>query len=79
VQRAITQALPPWHDQARDRKFLRAIELTYLKPAGSQERAAERLGLPFGTYRYQLGKGLAQLACALWSREMSGEADSHQP
>ncbi len=79
MQRAITQALAPWHNQTRDRKFLRAIELTYLKPAGSQEQAAERLGLLFGTYRYQLGKDLAQLACALWSREMSGEADSQLP
>lgn len=70
MQHAIARALSPWRTHARDRKFFQAIEMTYLKPAGSQELAAERLGLPFGTYRYQLGTGVSRLASLLWSSEM---------
>ena len=38
----------------REEKLYRALRLTYLEPAPTQERAAERLGLPFNTYRYRL-------------------------
>ena len=53
----------------RDARFGRALELTYVRPAGSQELAAERLGIPFGTYRYQLATGIERIARALWERE----------
>jgi len=33
---------------------LGALEHTYLLPTPGQEAAAELLGLPFSTYRYQL-------------------------
>jgi len=58
----------------KDTKFLRALELTYLRPAGSQELAAERLGLPFGTYRYQLRTALARIAQQLWQQETQAQA-----
>lgn len=53
----------------RQMRFMRTIELTYWRPAGSQELAAERLGLPFGTYRYQLRMAIERLGSALWLRE----------
>lgn len=53
----------------RQAKFMRTIELTYWHPVGSQELAAERLGLPFGTYRYQLRTAIARLGSALYLRE----------
>jgi DNA-binding transcriptional LysR family regulator len=53
----------------RQIRFMRTIELTYWRPAGSQELAAERLGLPFGTYRYQLRMAIERLGAALWLRE----------
>lgn len=34
---------------------------------------AERLGLPFSTYRYQLAQGLERLAAWLWQRELYGD------
>jgi hypothetical protein len=34
----------------------------------SQEKVAERLGLPFSTYRYQLAKGIERVAEMLWQR-----------
>lgn len=57
----------------KDAKFLRAVEATYLSPAATQELAAERLGLPFSTYRYQLAQGVARLSAWLWERELYGE------
>lgn len=56
----------------RDEKFYRAIRATYLAPAATQELAAERLNLPFSTYRYHLAGGLDRIAAALWQRELYG-------
>ena len=56
----------------RGEKFHRAVWHTYVEPAGSQERAAERLGVPFSTYRYQLARGLEQIVAELWRRELRG-------
>jgi hypothetical protein len=54
----------------RDRKLLRALEVTYFKPAPTQESAAERLGVPFGTYRRHLVRGVERLAEILWDRDV---------
>ena len=42
------------------------------QPAPSQERAAERLGIPFSTYRYHLARGTAHVVAWLWQRELNG-------
>jgi hypothetical protein len=54
----------------KDEKLYRAIHHTYLEPAPSQEQAAERLGLPFNTYRYHLSNGLKRIVEWLWQREL---------
>lgn len=56
----------------RDGKLLRALDRTYLRPAGTQERAAEVLGLPFSTYRRHLGQGVDRVVGWLWEREVYG-------
>ena len=43
----------------RDDKLLRAVERTYIRPAPTQEAAAELLGLPFSTYRRHLSEAVA--------------------
>jgi hypothetical protein len=53
----------------RDIKLHRALWHTYFAPAPTQEAAAELLGLPFNTYRYQLANGIARIAEWLWQRE----------
>jgi AAA ATPase domain len=58
----------------RDAKFYRALLYTYIQPAESQERAAERLGIPFGTYRYHLAQGTARVVAWLWQRELYGRS-----
>jgi hypothetical protein len=69
LRRLLMECAQPLQERSRDHKFWRALELTYFRPAGSQELAAERLGLPFGTYRYQLSTGIQRVAQALWARE----------
>jgi hypothetical protein len=41
----------------------------------TQELAAERLGLPFSTYRYHLAGGLRRVTERLWRRELHGDED----
>ena len=58
----------------RDDKLLRAVERTYLRPAPTQEAAAELLGLPFSTYRRHLSQGVGRIVAWLWERELYGAA-----
>ena len=59
-------------EDPRADKLLRALDRTYLRPAPTQERAAELLGLPFSTYRRHLTAGLARVSAALWEAELYG-------
>ena len=54
----------------RDEKLFRALEQTYLHPAPTQEAAAERLDLPFSTYRRHLTGGIQRLIDILWQQEI---------
>ena len=58
----------------RDDKLLRAVERTYLRPAPTQEGAAELLGVPFSTYRRHLSQGVGRVVAWLWDRELYGAA-----
>lgn len=48
----------------------RLLVRTYLKPAPSQEAAAQILGLPFSTYRRHLAQAQERLIEVLWSIEI---------
>ena len=74
LQALVREATETLRGNPRDEKRYRAILHTYLKPAATQELAAERLGLPFSTYRYQLGSGIERVTQLLWQRELSGSA-----
>jgi len=60
---------------ARSEKLYRALACTYLEPAATQELAAERLGLPFNTYRYQLAAAIKHIVDSLWQRELRAGDD----
>jgi hypothetical protein len=75
LQALLRAAAESLRGSPRSEKFFRAIERTYLSPAPSQERAAEALGLPFNTYRYQLGNGIARITEWLWQRELRGPVE----
>lgn len=68
----IQEAAEPLRAAPREAKAYRALEATYFKPAPTQEAAAERLDLPFSTYRRHLKTGLDRLVAALWAREVGG-------
>jgi hypothetical protein len=70
LQALIREVTEEFRDSPRDAKLYRCLELTYLQPVGTQELAAERLGLPFNTYRYQLAAAIARVSNALWQREL---------
>jgi len=52
--------------EPRDQRLYRALDRTYLRPAPTQERAAEVLGLPFSTYRRHLTLGVTRVIDLLW-------------
>ena len=56
----------------RERRYFRALDLTYFRPAPTQAIAAERLELPFSTYRRHLARGVEHVTESLWRRETAG-------
>ncbi len=72
----ITQAVHSLADSPRDERGRRALDRTYLRPATTQEAAAELLGLPFSTYRRHLNEGVDRLVEVLWSWELHGPPPS---
>lgn len=53
----------------RERAY-RALLHTYLSPAPSQQKAAERLDLPFSTFRRHLAEGIGFITESLWLQEI---------
>lgn len=72
LERVLRDAIDALADDPRDGKVLRAVDRTYLRPAGTQESAAAMLNLPFSTYRRHLTQGVARIAGWLWEREVYG-------
>ena len=59
----------------RDLKLQRAVWHTYFEPMAKQEAVAERLGLPFSTYRHHLARAVDRIAATLWRREHARRAN----
>lgn len=57
-------------------KGIRALDKAYLHPAPTHEQAAERLNLPYSTFRRHLKKGEAALIDRLWQLEINEDAVS---
>jgi len=72
VRRVFSAALEALRNDPRQTKFHRALTATFLDGIPTQEAAAERLGLPFSTYRRHLTRGLAGLSALLWKAETHG-------
>jgi hypothetical protein len=68
----LRDAVTALHDHPRDENRFRALDRTYLRPAATQEQAAEVLGLPFSTYRRHLTEGVQRVVANLWQRELYG-------
>lgn len=74
LQCLLGEAAESLRGNPKGEKPYRALHRTYLEPAASQELAAELLGLPFNTYRYQLAGAVAQVTEWLWRLELYGPA-----
>jgi hypothetical protein len=72
LRELLVEAVDALRDDPRDDKLVRALECTYVRPAPTQEAAAELLGLPFSTYRGHLTRGLQRVVDWLWQRELYG-------
>lgn len=72
----LRQAAAALRGNPKDEKLYRAVNSTYFQPAPTQEQAAERLGLPFSTYRRHLTAGIDRICAWLWRRELSGAPPS---
>ena len=72
LQSAIREACETMRGARREGKFLRALYHCYIKPAPTQERAAEAMNVPFSTYRRHLKSGINAVADFLWKREIGG-------
>jgi hypothetical protein len=57
----------------------RVLDRTFVRPASSQEAAAEVLGLPFSTYRRHLARALDRVVEVLWAVETGQEVSSVRP
>lgn len=68
----VLEAVGSLRAHPRDVKRWRALHRTYLEPAGTQEQAAEALGLPFSTYRRHLTEGVERVVSLLWRDELHG-------
>jgi AAA ATPase-like protein len=69
LQSLLRSAVDDLRAHPRDVKLHRAIWHTYIEPLPTQEVAAERLGLPFSTYRHHLARGIERVTRVLWHRE----------
>ena len=72
LQQVLRDAIESLNSSPKDEKFYRALLYTFVQPAMTQEAAAERLGLPFNTYRYHLARGIDRVIELLWERELTG-------
>jgi hypothetical protein len=70
----LEEAVAAVGEDARDERLARALECTFVRPAPTQEAAAELLGLPFSTYRGHLTRGTDRVVDRLWQRELYGAA-----
>ncbi|BEL05838.1 hypothetical protein Q0Z83_040290 [Actinoplanes sichuanensis] len=71
LRAVLRAAVDAMGEDPREGKAHRALTATYLGTAPTQDAAAQRLGLPFSTYRRHLTRGVRVLADLLWRRELT--------
>jgi hypothetical protein len=70
LRATIEYAVTKLADEPRGDVLCGVLRRTFLRPAATQEAAAEVLGLPFSTYRRHLARALDQLTDTLWAVEI---------
>jgi hypothetical protein len=72
LEALLREAVASLQADPRDEKLHRALDRTYMRPAASQEAAAELLGVPLSSFRRHLARGTERVAAWLWERELYG-------
>jgi hypothetical protein len=72
LREAIADAAAELEASPRDRRAFRALHHAYLRPAATQQDAADLLDLPMSTFRRHLAEGIARLTDLLWQRARAG-------
>jgi hypothetical protein len=72
LRKVIVEALTIMDENPQDAKLGRALQAVFIHPAPSREIAAERLNVPFSTFRRHVSKGIERLEEILWSFESEG-------
>ncbi len=71
LQKLLKEAVERLQSSPKQIKLYRALYHTYIKPAATQELAAELLDVPFSTYRRHLKSGVDEIVADLWQRELA--------
>ncbi|WP_113700511.1 ATP-binding protein [Nonomuraea lactucae] len=72
LREVVVDAVDALREERNGAKLHRALATTYFHGVPRQEAAAERLGLPFSTYRRHLDVGVRHVCDLLWDRELHG-------
>jgi hypothetical protein len=72
LKRLLTETVGALLEEPRGAKLHRAVSTTFLERPRTQEAAAQRLGLPYSTYRRHLMQGVERVCELLRRREGSG-------
>jgi hypothetical protein len=70
LKNLIAEAADVLQATPRDTKLFRAFYHTFIKPAASQEQAAEIIDVPFSTYRRHLQAAIERITDMLWHKEL---------
>jgi TolB-like protein/Flp pilus assembly protein TadD len=79
LQRTLAAASETLFLNDRDQRLHRVLDLTYFHPAAKQEAVAERLGLPFSTYRRYLTSAVDRITEWLWHQEQEAQRRDDTP
>jgi hypothetical protein len=72
LRELITGAAEALRADPREQGLFDVVNRTFLRPAATQERAAEMLHLSFSTYRRHRDRAVARIVEWLWRRELHG-------
>jgi hypothetical protein len=70
VRASIVEAIRRLAGEPKGEQPAAVLHRTYVRPAPTQEAAAEALGQPFSTYRRHLAKAVDELTEILWAAEI---------
>jgi hypothetical protein len=73
----ITDAAETLRADPREQRLFDVANRTFLRPARTQEQAAEMLHLSFSTYRRHRNRAVARIVDWLWRRELHGSSSGN--